>query len=67
MPNLSPAHVRKDYSLYDNKLCTGMEAAEARQSLERLMESIGYQIVTARGDSLNLPSGHPDDSKYRPC
>ena len=23
MPNLSPVAVRKDYSLYDNKICTG--------------------------------------------
>ena len=51
MPNLSPADVRKDYSLYDNKLCTGAEAAEARQELETRMGSIGYQIVTDRGDS----------------
>lgn len=54
MPNLSPAGVRKDYSLYDNKICTGDEAAECRSHLERRMKAIGYQIVTARGDSLNL-------------
>lgn len=51
MPNLSPKDVRKDYSLYDNKICTGDEAAECRECLERRMESIGYRIVTARGDS----------------
>lgn len=54
MPNLSPVNVRKDYSLYDNKICTGDEAAECRKCLEKRMESIGYQIVTARGDSLNV-------------
>lgn len=54
MPNLSPTSVRKDYSLYDNKICTGDEAAECRKSLESRMETIGYRIVTARGDSLNL-------------
>ena len=54
MPNLSPAGVRKDYSLYDNKICMGDEAAECRSHLERRMKAIGYQIVTARGDSLNL-------------
>lgn len=53
MPNLSPTGVRKDYSLYDNKICTGDEAAECRSCLERRMEAIGYRIVTARGDSLN--------------
>lgn len=54
MPNLSPADVRKDYTLYDNKICTGGEAAECRAKLEKQMEAIGYQVVTARGDSLNL-------------
>lgn len=51
MPNLSPAGVRRDYSLYDNKICTGDEAAESRKSLEKRIASIGYRVVTARGDS----------------
>ena len=50
MPNLSPTDVRKDYLLYDNKICTGDEAAECRKCLEERMESIGYHVVTARGD-----------------
>lgn len=54
MPNLSPTAVRKDYALYDNKICTGDEAAECRRCLEGRMESIGYHVVTARGDSLNI-------------
>lgn len=54
MPNLSPTDVRKDYLLYDNKICTGEEAAECRHDLEERMQSIGYQVVTARGDSLNI-------------
>lgn len=56
MPNLSPANVRKNYTLYDNKVCTGNEAAEALAHLKEQMQSIGYQITTARGDSLNLDS-----------
>ena len=54
MPNLSPVGVRKDYSLYDNKICTGDEAAECRMCMQRRMESIGYQVAVSRGDSLNL-------------
>lgn len=54
MPNLSPTSVRKDYLLYDNKICTGDEAAECRKCLERRIDSIGYHVVTARGDSLNI-------------
>lgn len=50
MPNLSPVSVRKDYSLYDNKICTGDEAAECRVCLAKRMESIGYEIMNHRGD-----------------
>ena len=53
MPNLSPTTVRKDYALYDNKICTGDEAAECRMCLANRMKSIGYEVVVARGDSLN--------------
>ncbi len=51
MPNLSPSSVRAKYQLYDNKICTGDEAAECRLCLNRRMESIGYQLVVDRGDS----------------
>lgn len=51
MPNLSPAAVRKKYELYDNKRCTGDEAAEGLYELRRRVESIGYRIVIDRGDS----------------
>lgn len=51
MPNLSPVKVRKKYALYDNKICTGEEAAECRGCLGKRMESIGYKLVVSRGDS----------------
>ena len=50
MPNLSPTSVRKKYELYDNKICTGDEAAECRACLSRRMENIGYKLVIDRGD-----------------
>lgn len=50
MPNLSPENVRKNYSLYDNKLSTGAEAAQSKGDLTLRMEAIGYRIVTDRGD-----------------
>lgn len=50
MPNLSPVSVRKKYELYDNKICTGEEAAQCRGCLNQRMLSIGYEIVTDRGD-----------------
>lgn len=50
MPNLSPVAVRKDYSLYDNKICTGEEAAECAGCLGRRLGSIDYELVFTRGD-----------------
>ncbi len=50
MPNLSPTTVRKNYELYDNKICTGDEAAECRFCLSRRMEKIGYELAVDRGD-----------------
>lgn len=55
MPNLSPQNVRGKYLLYDNKLHTGAEAAEALNELQREVASIGYQIVSARGDYTEEP------------
>lgn len=57
MPNLSPTGVRKQYELYDNKICTGDEAAECRNCLSRRMERIGYRLVTDRGDPAKGPGG----------
>lgn len=51
MPNLSPADVRKKYSLYDNKLYTGSEAAQSLNELEKRLETIGCEIAFVRGDS----------------
>lgn len=50
MPNLSPVSVRKQYELYDNKICTGEEAAQCRGCLDKRMRSIGYELATHRGD-----------------
>ena len=50
MPNLSPQNVRGKYLLYDNKLHSGAEAAEALELLKQEVAGIGYKIVAARGD-----------------
>jgi iron-only hydrogenase maturation rSAM protein HydE len=50
MPNLSPRDVRSKYLLYDNKICTGDEAAECRYCMENRMRSIGYEVEVSRGD-----------------
>ncbi len=50
MPNLSPGDVRKKYLLYDNKICTGDEAAECVNCLGNRIASTGYELVSDRGD-----------------
>lgn len=50
MPNLSPVSVRKLYELYENKICTGEEAAQCRGCLEKRVEAAGYKIVTDIGN-----------------
>ncbi|MDR3134928.1 MAG: [FeFe] hydrogenase H-cluster radical SAM maturase HydE [Deltaproteobacteria bacterium] len=54
MPNLSPVGVRNKYLLYDNKICTGDEAAECRFCIQRRMLNIGYDIAVTRGDYAGL-------------
>ncbi|MBE7059329.1 MAG: [FeFe] hydrogenase H-cluster radical SAM maturase HydE [Ruminococcaceae bacterium] len=50
MPNLSPVNVRKLYELYENKICTGEEAAQCRGCLEQRVKNAGYKIVTDIGN-----------------
>lgn len=50
MPNLSPVSVRKKYALYDNKICTGEEAAECLGCLMNRFGKVDRQIVFSRGD-----------------
>lgn len=51
MPNLSPIYVRQKYTLYNNKICTGDEAAECCKCLKKRIEGIGYKMVINRGDA----------------
>ncbi len=50
MPNLTPVKYREKYDLYENKICTGEEAAECRGCLEQRVKAAGYNVVTSRGD-----------------
>ena len=54
MPNLSPVSVRKKYSLYDNKICTGDEAAECIRCMSLRVQKVGYNVVTSRGDHISF-------------
>ena len=50
MPNLSPVKNRKLYELYDNKICTGEEAAECKTCLSGRVRRAGFELVDERGD-----------------
>ena len=52
MPNLSPTGVRGKYLLYDNKICTGDEAATCIKCMEMRVSKVGYQVVISRGDHI---------------
>lgn len=54
MPNLSPLSHRKQYELYDNKLHTGDEAAEAKAELAKRFAKVGYVLVDDRGDAVDF-------------
>jgi biotin synthase len=53
MPNLSPTSVREKYALYENKICTGDEAAHCRGCIEMRIKVSGFEVDMGRGDSLN--------------
>lgn len=50
MPNLSPTEVREKYELYQDKICTGDEAAHCRQCIEKRINSVGFKVDMGRGD-----------------
>lgn len=51
MPNLSPTDVRQKYELYNNKLFTSAESAQAKRDLQERIRAIGYEVVDTRGDA----------------
>lgn len=54
MPNLSPASHKKDYSIYDNKLCTSYESADNIRSLEEKLLNMNLKANLSRGDHIDF-------------
>ena len=50
MPNLSPREERRKYELYNDKASLGAESAEGLTTLQKQLNTIGYEISTERGD-----------------
>ncbi len=53
MPNLSPKKLRKKYSLYNNKVGTGDEAAESKRLIEEKINNAGFILDDSRGDNIS--------------
>lgn len=50
MPNLTPLKVRKKYEIYNRKLSSSLESAQAVESIKTMIAEIGYRAVSSRGD-----------------
>ena len=51
MPNLSPIEAQQKYVIYDNKICSGDDAATCLSNIEKRVTNTGYQIAMVRGDA----------------
>ena len=52
MPIITPTSVRKQYALYENKICGDDHPEDCRYCIERRIQSVGFQVDLGRGDSL---------------
>ena len=50
MPNLTPLKVRKKYELYNRKLSSSLESAQAVEQIKAMLADIGYRAASSRGD-----------------
>ena len=50
MPNITPAKLRKNYLLYDNKICLGEDSSQCRGCIDKRITNAGYQLVTDVGN-----------------
>lgn len=53
MPNVTPPHYRRKYQIYPGKACISETAQECGQCIKWRLASIGREVGTGRGDSLN--------------
>lgn len=51
MPIITPPSVRKQYALYENKICGDDHPEDCRFCIERRIQSIGFEVDLGRGDS----------------
>jgi len=54
MPIITPTSVRKQYALYENKICGDDHPEDCRYCIERRIQSVGFQVDLGRGDSIRI-------------
>lgn len=65
MPNLTPTHYRPKYALYENKICTGDEAAVCLGCLQMRIRGAGFEVDMGRGDSLRFAAAQAGGAAAR--
>jgi len=56
MPIITPTSVRKQYSLYENKICGDDHPEDCRYCIERRIQAAGFDVDLGRGDSWHFSS-----------
>ncbi|MDP4127220.1 MAG: [FeFe] hydrogenase H-cluster radical SAM maturase HydE [Bacillota bacterium] len=51
MPIITPTSVRKQYALYENKICGDDHPEDCRYCIERRIQTVGLEVDLGRGDS----------------
>ena len=51
MPIITPTSVRKQYALYENKICGDDQPEDCRYCIERRIQAAGFEVELGRGDS----------------
>lgn len=57
MPIITPTSVRKQYALYENKICGDDHPEDCRYCIERRIQAAGFEVDLGRGDSRKFTSG----------
>lgn len=57
MPIITPTSVRKQYALYENKICGDDHPEDCRHCIERRIQSVGFEADLGRGDSWSVSKG----------
>lgn len=60
MPIITPTSVRKQYSLYENKICGDEQPEDCRYCIERRIKTAGFEVNLGRGDSWQFTSWGTD-------